>query len=194
MLINSGSELDIRGFQKLFRQVIQSQKIPFTGEPLKGLQVMGVLETRNLDFDNVFILSLNEGLLPASPRQGSYIPYTLRKAYGLPLHEHQDAMYAYLFYRVLQRAKKITLFYNTEPDILGMGEMSRFVQQLIHESGWKIASFTLNNPVQIAEVAPVEVAKTSRVMDILRQYADPKSGGISPSRLNDYIECSLRFT
>jgi hypothetical protein len=193
VLTNSGSGLDIRGFQKLFRQVIQSLKIPFTGEPLKGLQIMGVLETRNLDFDNVFILSLNEGSLPASPRQGSYIPYSIRKAYGLPFHEHQDAMYAYLFYRVLQRAKKITLFYNTEPDILGMGEMSRFVQQLIHESGWKIESYTLNNPPQLTDVEPVEVLKTPRVMKMLRQYADPRSPGISPSKLNDYVECSLRF-
>ena len=193
VLNESGSQLDLKGFQKLFRQVIQVQKIPFTGEPLKGLQIMGVLETRNLDFDNVFILSLNEGLLPAAPRQGSYIPHAIRKAYGLPTHEHQDAMYAYLFYRILQRAKNIRLFYNTEPDVLGMGEMSRLVQQLIFESGWDIKHQILSNPIQLKEVTPIDVAKTPAVLEALAKYTDPQGKGISPSALNDYIECRLRF-
>jgi hypothetical protein len=193
VLNDASSPLDLKGFQKLFRQVIQSQKIPFTGEPLKGLQIMGVLETRNLDFDNVFILSLNEGSLPAAPRQGSYIPTTLRKAYGLPTHEHQDAMAAYLFYRILQRARTIKLFYNTEPDVLGTGEMSRFVQQLIHESGWEIKHHILSNPIQIAEVKPIEVAKTPEVIAAFVKYTDPQGKGISPSALNDYIECRLRY-
>jgi hypothetical protein len=193
VLSDSGSQLDLKGFQKLFRQVIQSQKIPFTGEPLKGLQIMGVLETRNLDFDNVSILSLNEGSLPSAPRQGSYIPHSIRKAYGLPTHEHQDAMYAYLFYRILQRAKNIKLFYNTEPDVLGTGEMSRFIQQLIHESGWKIKHHILSNPIQITQVKPIEVAKTPEVISSLAKYTDPQGKGISPSALNDYIECRLRY-
>lgn len=193
VLTESGAPLDLKGFQKLFRQVIKSQKIPFTGEPLKGLQIMGVLETRNLDFDNVYILSLNEGSLPAAPRHGSYIPHTIRKAYGLPLYDHQDAMYAYLFYRVLQRAKNIRLFYNTEPDVLGTGEMSRFLQQLIHESGWKIKHHILRNPIGITEVKPIDVAKTPGVLAALEKYCDPEGSGISPTALNDYIECSLRF-
>ena len=193
VLNESGSQLDLKGFQTLFRQVIQVQKIPFTGEPLKGLQIMGVLETRNLDFDNVFILSLNEGLLPAASRQGSYIPHAIRKAYGLPTHEHQDAMYAYLFYRILQRAKNICLFYNTEPDILGMGEMSRLVQQLIHESGWDINHQILSNPIQLKKVSPIVVAKTPAVVEALAKYTDAGGKGISPSALNDYIECRLRF-
>ena len=193
VLNESGAQPDLKGFQKLFRLVIQSQKIPFTGEPLKGLQIMGVLETRNLDFDNVFILSLNEGLLPAAPRQGSYIPYAIRKAYGLPTHEYQDAMYAYLFYRILQRAKNIWLFYNTEPDVLGMGEMSRFLLQLIHESGKEIPHHILNNPIQLNEVIPIRIAKTPNVMEVLARFTNPEGRGLSPSVLNDYIECSLRF-
>jgi PD-(D/E)XK nuclease superfamily len=193
VLKETGSLLNLKGFQKLFRQIIQSQKIPFTGEPLKGLQIMGVLETRNLDFDNVFILSLNEGSLPAAPRQGSYIPHAVRKAYSLPTHEHQDAMYAYLFYRILQRARNIRLFYNTEPDQLGMGEMSRFVQQLIFESGWDIKHHILSNPVQLSETIPIDVAKTPEVLAALSAYTSPEGKGISPSALNDYIECTLRF-
>jgi hypothetical protein len=102
-------------------------------------------------------------------------------------------MYAYLFYRILQRAKNIKLFYNTEPDVLGTGEMSRFVQQLIHESGWKIQHHILSNPIQIAEVRPIEVAKTPEVIAALANYTDPNGKGISPSALNDYIECRLRY-
>jgi len=190
---DSGAQIDLKGFQKLFRQIIQSQKIPFSGEPLKGLQIMGVLETRNLDFDNVFILSLNEGLLPAAPRQGSYIPRAIRKAYGMPTHEHRDSIYAYLFYRILQRAKNITLFYNTEPDVLGMGEMSRFVRQLIHESGWEIRHHILSSQVRLREVNPIAIAKTPDVLAALIKYTNLNGKGISPSALNDYIECGLRF-
>src|SRR5690606_26526978 len=101
----------------------RSQRIPFVGEPLAGLQIMGVLETRNLDFKNVFVLSMNEGSFPSMASTGSYIPYSIRRAYGLPTVEHQDAIYAYLFYRILQRAETVHLFYNSETDVLGQGEM-----------------------------------------------------------------------
>ncbi|MBZ0245335.1 MAG: PD-(D/E)XK nuclease family protein [Cyclobacteriaceae bacterium] len=198
VLHDSGKHPDWRGFQKLFRQIVMSQKIPFTGEPLKGLQVMGVLETRNLDFDNVFVLSLNEGMLPSAARQGSYIPHSIRRAYQLPTHDHQDAMYAYLFYRLQQRAKKISLYYNTEPDIIGNGEMSRFVQQLVYESGLPIAHHVLHNAVQINAIEPVTVEKSTETMELLRKYikdgSDPEQKReLSPSALNDFIECKLRF-
>lgn len=198
VLHDTGKHPDWRGFQKLFRQVVISQKIPFTGEPLKGLQVMGVLETRNLDFDNVFVLSLNEGMLPSAARQGSYIPHSIRRAYQLPTHDHQDAMYAYLFYRLQQRAKKISLYYNTEPDIIGNGEMSRFVQQLVYESGLPIAHHVLHNAVQINAIEPVTVIKSEETMALLRKYVkdgtDPEQKReLSPSALNDFIECKLRF-
>lgn len=198
VLHDSGKHPDWRGFQKLFRQVVMSQKIPFTGEPLKGLQVMGVLETRNLDFENVFVLSLNEGMLPSAARQGSYIPHSIRRAYQLPTHDHQDAMYAYLFYRLQQRAKKINLYYNTEPDRIGNGEMSRFVQQLVYESGMKMTHHVLHNSVQINAIEPVTVNKSAETMELLRKYvkdgSDPEQKReLSPSALNDFIECKLRF-
>jgi hypothetical protein len=155
---------------------------------------MGVLETRNLDFENVFMLSLNEGHLPASPRQGSYIPNAIRKAYNLPTHDHQDAIYAYLFYRVLQRARNITLLYNTEPDILGMGEMSRYVRQLINESGWTIDQQVLTNQIQINTRSAIIIEKDESILSLLRsKYTDPAGRGLSPSALNEYIECSLKF-
>ena len=194
VLRDSNSQPDIKGFQKLFRQVIQSLRIPFAGEPLKGLQIMGVLETRNLDFENVFMLSLNEGHLPASPRQGSYIPNAIRKAYNLPTHDHQDAIYAYLFYRVLQRARNITLLYNTEPDILGMGEMSRYVRQLISESGWNINQQVLTNQIQINTRSAIIIEKDESILSLLKsKYIDFVGRGLSPSALNEYIECSLKF-
>ena len=198
VLHDTGKHPDWRGFQKLFRQLVLSQKIPFSGEPLKGLQVMGVLETRNLDFENVFVLSLNEGMLPSAARQGSYIPHSIRRAYQLPTHDHQDAMYAYLFYRLQQRAKKISLYYNTEPDLIGNGEMSRFVQQLVYESGLPIKHYVLHNAVQINAIKPVTVHKSPETMELLRKYlkdgSDPEQKReLSPSALNDFIECKLRF-
>lgn len=191
-----GSEHDdLRSFLRFFRQYIRSQKIPFSGEPLKGLQVMGMLETRNLDFKNVYILSLNEGSLPQGSGKGSYIPYSIRKAYALPTPEHQDAMYAYLFYRVLQRAENVFLFYNTETDVLGQGEMSRYLQQLIYESGLKIQSKILHNPIRINPVTPISIKKDAYVLNALKKLNEGSaySVGISPSALNAYLDCRLRF-
>ena len=185
----------IKSFLRLFRQLVRSQKIPFSGEPLKGLQVMGVLETRNLDFRNVFILSLNEGAFPATGSKGSYIPHNIRKAYGLPTLAHQDAMYSYLFYRVLQRAENIHLFYNSETDVLGQGEMSRYVQQLLFESGLNIRKYVLHNAVQPHGITPVCIPKNTDVMNSLMKLNDGNAyfKGISPSALNSYIECRLQF-
>jgi hypothetical protein len=184
-----------KSFLRLFRQLVRAQKIPFTGEPLKGLQVMGVLETRNLDFKNVFILSLNEGALPSGGGKGSYIPYNIRKAYGMPTPEHQDAIYAYLFYRVMQRAENIFLFYNSETDVLGQGEMSRYLQQLLYESGWKVKKKVLHNPVQPNAITNVEIRKDKEVMAKLRMFlrGHPAGRGFYPTNLIDYLECRLRF-
>lgn len=185
----------LKSFMRLFKQMGRSQKIPFTGEPLLGLQIMGVLETRNLDFKNVFVLSLNEGALPSSGGKGSYIPHNIRKAYGLPTTEHQDAMYAYLFYRVLQRAENVFLFYNTEPDILGQGEMSRFLQQLLVESGWNVKPEILHTPIQPQTILPIVIEKDERVLEALARLNEGSTRfkGISPSALNSYIDCSLQF-
>ncbi|MCI0750632.1 MAG: PD-(D/E)XK nuclease family protein, partial [Flammeovirgaceae bacterium] len=186
----------LKAFLKLFRQLLKAQKIPFTGEPLRGLQVMGVLETRNLDFKNVFLLSLNEGSLPSSGSKGSYIPYNIRKAYQLPTPEHQDAIYAYLFYRVLQRAENIFLFYNSETDVLGQGEMSRYLQQLIFESGLTVDRNILHNPIQPLAINPITISKDQSVLDALAQLNERMGRsfkGISPSALNMYIDCRLKF-
>lgn len=186
---------DMKSFLRLFRQLVRLEKIPFSGEPLKGLQVMGVLETRNLDFKNVFMLSLNEGAFPSTGNKGSYIPYNIKQAYGLPTLAHRDAMYSYLFYRTLQRAENIYLFYNSETDVLGQGEMSRYLQQLLFESGLNIRKHVLHNPIQPRSLSAVSVSKNEEILKVLTSLNEGSTyfKGISPSALNSYIECRLQF-
>jgi CRISPR/Cas system-associated exonuclease Cas4 (RecB family) len=185
----------IKTFLRLFRQLVRSQRIPFAGEPLRGLQVMGVLETRNLDYKNVFILSLNEGKFPSAGGKGSYIPHNIRKAYGLPTPAHQDAMYSYLFYRMLQRAENIFLFYNSETDVLGQGEMSRYLQQLLFESGLNLQKHVLHNPIHPRGIQAISISKTEELLKTLVKLNEGNAyfKGISPSALNSYIECRLQF-
>ncbi len=185
----------LKSFLRLFRQYARGEKIPFVGEPLKGIQVMGVLESRNLDFKNVFVLSLNEGIFPSAGRQGSYIPYSIRQAYGLPTPEHQGSIYAYLFYRSLQRAQNIFLFYNSEPDVLGQGEMSRYLQQLIYESGLPIRQHVLHNTAQPKPQTRIVIDKNEEVLRALAKLNEGnlRSRGLSPSALNTYLDCQLKF-
>jgi hypothetical protein len=182
----------MKAFQKLFRQVVQSVKIPFVGEPLKGVQVMGILETRNLDFENVFILNLNEGSWPAQARQSSYVPYSLRKAYGLPTFDHTDSIYAYLFYRLLQRSSNVYLYYNSEPDILGTSEMSRFLRQVNIELKLPIERRILSNKIQLKGGGAISYAQNEASLKFLDQFVTGEKQ-LSPTTLNDYIECRLRF-
>ncbi|MBS1487513.1 MAG: PD-(D/E)XK nuclease family protein [Bacteroidetes bacterium] len=185
----------LKSFLRLFRHYARTEKIPFAGEPLKGLPIMGTLESRNLDFKNVFILSLNEGVFPSLSRNASYVPYNIRKAYGLPTDEHTGAIYAYLFYRMLQRAHHIFLFYNTEPNVLGQGELSRYVQQMMYEGRWTIEQQVLHNPVQSQENEPIVIEKNESVIQALEKIntGSQRSKGFSPSALNTYLECSLKF-
>ncbi len=186
---------DLRLFLRLFRQLARSQKIPFSGEPLEGLQIMGVLETRNLDFKNVFILSLNEGSLPGGNSKGSFIPHSIRKAYKLPTINHQDSMYSYLFYRVMQRAENVFLFYNTETDDLGEGEMSRYLRQLMYESKLPIQRKVAHNAVIPNVSEPIIIEKDKTILDKLAKLNEGsyRFKGISPSSLNAYLDCKLKF-
>jgi hypothetical protein len=181
---------ELRMLQRMFRQIARSEKVPFSGEPIQGIQIMGVLETRNLDFENVMVLSVNEGLWPASTRQGSYIPHNIRRAYGLPTSQHHDAIYAYLFYRLLQRAKRIDLYYNTEPDVLGAGEMSRYLYQIMYETGWKHSHKVLYNPLQLHSSKPITIDKNADVLDRLNKYFTKE---LTPSTLISFLECRLKF-
>lgn len=189
-------ELSLPVFLKLFRQIILSLRLPFSGEPLRGLQLMGVLETRNLDFENLFILSANEGSFPPSPGHHSFIPYNLRKGYGLPTHDREDSIYAYLFYSMLHKARNIHIFYNTETGFNMNGEMSRFLYQLMFESGLPVNRQVLSNQAQLARSLPVIIKKTPEVLKVLQKYVVKKEGSyrrLTPSALNTYLDCRLRF-
>ena len=197
IILQQEIDLTIQTFLKLFRQIIFSLKLPFSGEPLNGLQIMGVLETRNLDFDNVYLLSMNEGQFPLSSSQSSFIPFNLRKGYGLPTYEQQDAIYAYNFYRLIQRAKKVFLFYNTESGIQTGGEMSRFLYQLRYEAPVEIEEHILSNPIKVPFPVPIVIQKDNKVLDGLSIYLADASGNsiksLTPSAFNTYLDCSLKF-
>ncbi|MEF8985079.1 MAG: PD-(D/E)XK nuclease family protein [Bacteroidales bacterium] len=182
-------------YLRILERVVKNQSIPFQGEPLSGIQVMGLLETRTLDFENLLILSMNEGVFPKAESTPSFIPFSLRKGFGLPTYEHNDAIYAYYFYRLIQRAKNITLVYNSGTDGIKMGEMSRFMHQLKFETNFDIREKTVVSGITIPEARPVTVAKTAEILDVLENY-NAISGGeksFSPSAINTYLRCSLQF-
>lgn len=133
LIDNNELQVRIETLKRLLNKILNAANIPFHGEPAIGMQIMGVLETRNLDFRNLLLLSLNEGQLPKSGGESSFIPYNLRKAFGMTTIEHKNAVYAYYFYRLIQRAENITLMYNTSSDGLNRGEWSRFMLQFLIE-------------------------------------------------------------
>lgn len=189
--------IDIKTFKGLFRKATRSVKIPFTGEPVEGLQVMGVLETRNLDFKHVLMLNMNEDIFPASQRAGSFIPYRIRKAFELPTFETQDAIYAYLYYRLFQHSKKLFFYYNMFADFGLSGELSRFIRQIELESGLNVKRKKLSNSIQVNEIKPIAIETTAEVLDKLSIYTDAvpdmDQRRLSASALNIYLDCRLKF-
>lgn len=189
-------ELDVKSvtLARLLNRVLSSSSIPFHGEPAIGLQVMGVLETRNLDFKNVVMLSLNEGQLPKGGGDSSFIPYNLRKAFGMTLLEHKNAVFAYYFFRLMQRAENVALLYNNSSDGLNRGEMSRFMLQLLTESGHEVKKISITAGQTPMASDKIVVNKTSEVMKRLYARFDAKKDRIvSPSALNTYLDCRLKF-
>ena len=193
-LVDSGVlTVDIITLQRLVTQVIQSTTIPFHGEPAEGIQIMGVLETRNLDFDHVLMLSCNEGNMPRGVSDTSFIPYSIRKAYGLTTVDHKVAIYEHYFHRLLQRAKDVTLIYNNATNDGQTGEMSRFMLQQMVERVKPIQYQTLQAGQQTALKCPKEIAKTDKVMAIMKERFSKENGGISPTAISTYLRCQLRF-
>ena len=183
-------------FRKLLVKVLSTTNIPFHGEPAIGMQVMGVLETRNLDFRHLILLSVNEGQLPKTGNEASFIPYNLRKAFGMTTIEHKIAVYAYYFYRLLQRAEKVTLMYNNSSEGLNRGEWSRFMLQFLIEWPHSINQQTLKAGQSPQTSSTISIPKTPQVLERMHQVYDlacnPKAK-ISPSALNCYLDCQLRF-
>ncbi|MBU8891415.1 MAG: PD-(D/E)XK nuclease family protein [Bacteroidales bacterium] len=188
-------EIKIETYIRLIRKIIRNLRIPFTGEPLSGLQIMGILETRLLDFENLFITSVNEGVFPKTEASLSFIPYNLRRGFGLPTIEHQDAIYAYYFYRLLQRAKNITLLYNSNSDGMQTGEMSRFLYQLKYESDFDIKEKSLKYDINITQPKEIEIQKSEAIIEKLKKFQSSGEGKkyLSPSALSTYLRCSLQF-
>lgn len=196
-LIEEG-ELPVRPdtLRRLLIKVLSGTNIPFHGEPAIGMQIMGVLETRNLDFRHVAILSVNEGQLPKAGGDSSFIPYNLRKAFGMTSIEHKVAVYAYYFYRLLQRAEKVTLLYNVGSDGLNRGEWSRFMLQFLIEWPHPIAREFLEAGQSPRGTAGIVVEKTPDVMRRMQNVFDVRANPhakFSPSALNYYLDCPLKF-
>jgi hypothetical protein len=197
-LIGDSKEFSqIAAIKTLAVQIFGSGTIPFSGEPLAGLQVMGMLETRCLDFKNVIIVSANEGVLPGqSSSQHSFIMYDLRRAFGLPVHQERDALTAYNFYRLLQRAENVCLVYNTDQDGIGAKEKSRYVSQLIYELPKVNRQVTMRTLIAGAELDATSFSKTITIdssPEIVEIAARKAKDGFSPSLINLFRECRLRF-
>jgi CRISPR/Cas system-associated exonuclease Cas4 (RecB family) len=180
---------------RILDKILRNQSVPFSGEPVTGIQIMGFLETRALDFRNIIMLSVNEGILPSITSASSFIPFSIREAFGLPVINHQESVYAYHFYRLLHRAENVTFVYNSDSTGLRTGEMSRFLIQMKYEQIIKPAilnlSFDIKTPVSIGS----EIKKNSENLNRLRAlYTDPESNALlSPSAINTWLNCRMRF-
>ena len=191
-LIDSG-DLDVNEntLQKLIQQIVQQTTIPFHGEPAEGVQIMGVLETRNLDFDHVLLLSCNEGNMPKGINDSSFIPHGIRHAYNLTTIENKVSIYAYYFHRLLQRASDVTILWNSSTEDGQRGEMSRFMLQMMVESDHTIIQRALQAGNTIASWIPQDIQKTEHVMQILRQQFSDNI--LTPTAINRYMRCPLQF-
>ena len=185
------TEMSSDTYFRLLKQMTNFIKIPFHGEPLSGLQVMGVLETRVLDFENLIILSANEGIFPAKSVANSFVPYHLRRGFGLPTPEHQDSVWAYHFYRMIYRAKRVIMLYDTRTDGLQSGEVSRFIHQLRYHYNIPIRQKLSIYNISSSCVEPFIIQKDDDVMKALTVYETEKS--LSASAINTYLDCPLKF-
>ncbi|HWY13214.1 MAG TPA: PD-(D/E)XK nuclease family protein, partial [Bacteroidia bacterium] len=191
----------LKSFKILFNQIVGSCSAAFIGEPLRGLQIMGVLETRTLDFQNIIFVSVNEGVLPSGKSQNSFIPNDLKRYFGLPLYADKDAIYAYHFYRLLQRAQNIFITYDTETDTFGKGEKSRFVSQLELELAVYNKKINIKESIavssSIAEKTSTEIIipkNAESLTKILKKATvNEEYSGLSPSSLITFKDCSLKF-
>ncbi len=182
-------------YSSLLRRHLQTIRIPYEGEPLLGIQVMGILETRNLDFENVIILSMTDDNFPGNHmEQASFIPYNLRSAFGMPTPEHHEGVYAYYFYRLIQRAKRVYMLYCSHADDKSTGEPSRYIRQLEYESGFDIHKLDVGVDVNLAEVKGISVEKKGDMVERLLAYANgEKRPAFSPSAFTTYVTCPLKF-
>ncbi|MEC3906021.1 PD-(D/E)XK nuclease family protein [Tamlana sp. 2201CG12-4] len=192
VLLNSRHEhiKDVSTLYSVYKELLSSETLDFQGEPLQGLQIMGMLESRVLDFETVIISSVNEGILPSGKSQNSFIPFDVKIENSLPAYKEKDAVYTYHFYRLLQRAKQVFIVYNTEADVLTGGEKSRFITQLELEGIHKINHQIITPQVPVIENRDNIVRKTPELIKALKEVAQ---NGLSPSSLTNYIRNPIDF-
>jgi CRISPR/Cas system-associated exonuclease Cas4 (RecB family) len=193
----SGNEVTFSAstYIRILERLIRNQSVPFSGEPLLGIQIMGILETRALDFRNLIMLSMNEGIVPAVSSASSFIPFSLRQAFGMPSVNHQESIFAYHFYRLIQRSENITFVYNSNSEGLRSGEMSRFLTQMNFDKSLKPefrnVSFEIRSPL----MPPETVKRTAEHVRLLgsRYYANGSGRMLSPSAINSWLNCRMQF-
>ena len=198
-IITGSPDIDITvdTWSRMLDRLLKLQSVPFSGEPLSGIQIMGILETRTLDFKNLIILSVNEGVLPAVSASASFIPFTLREAFRLPSINHQESVYAYHFYRLLHRAENITFLYNSDSEGLRSGEISRFLQQMKYDPSLKPElqnlSFEIKNQSSIGAIIERTVEHNLRLISRFSGDVAGKKRYISPSAINTWLNCRMKF-
>ncbi|MFA6768542.1 MAG: PD-(D/E)XK nuclease family protein [Parabacteroides sp.] len=193
LISEANISMRIDTYMRLLKRFVDTVTIAFEGEPLSGLQVMGVLETRALDFDRLIILSMNEGVFPMKKTTGSFIPYNLRRGFGLPTYEHQDSVWAYHFYRLLYRASDVYLLYDTRSNEKQTGEVSRFVHQLQYHYEVPLIKKLLVYNVSASTARTLSMPKNESVMRQLEAYMKGGSRALSASAINTYLDCPLQF-
>jgi ATP-dependent helicase/nuclease subunit B len=182
---------NLKALKNLVKQLLSKETLDFQGDPLEGLQLMGMLESRNLDFETVLLTSVNEGILPSGKSNNSFIPFDLKIAHGLPTYKEKDAVYTYHFYRLLQRAKNVYLLYNTEPDVLEGGEKSRLISQLLTEDNRDDITEKIASPKLQPIINALDTITKSK--NLLNRIQDYSSAGLSPSSLSNYIRNPIDF-
>ncbi|WP_304516354.1 PD-(D/E)XK nuclease family protein [Cecembia rubra] len=189
--------LNLEFLIRIFRQVFREVKLPFEGEPLEGLQIMGVLESRNLDFRRLIICNMNEGSFPPSGGMNSMIPFNIRKAFGMPVQEQNDAIYAYTFYRLLHSAEEVHLIYTSTSDQGKSGEKSRYIHQMNVEMDLDSEEKIVFVPIGLKNTTEIIIHKNDEIMGRLDQYKVDENGFsqtyFSPSALNVFLDCRLKF-
>lgn len=194
IVLENNIMLDINTLIKIIRKRTSTLVIPFKGEPLAGIQVMGILETRNLDFKNIIMLSVNEGVIPKSDASQSFIPYNLRRGFDLPTPEHQDSIFAYYFYRSIQRANNVAFLYNTQIRNR-TSEMSRFLYQMKYEPAFQVKEKGTSCKISLSEEKDIIIEKDDAIMQKLMQFtvSNDNHKTLTPTALNSWINCSLQF-
>ncbi len=197
MEVSSKSDITftVLTWSKILDRLLRAQSVPFSGEPLTGIQIMGILETRTLDFKNLIILSVNEGILPSITGASSFIPFSLREAFRIPSINHQESIYAYHFYRLLHRAENVTLIYNSNPEGLRSGEMSRFLQQMKYDTyltpDLLNLNFEIKNPMSVGTIVE-RTAEHNRLL-YSRFSVDNGRNKLSPLAINLWLHCRMKF-